>query len=133
MQAHAVSMNPLPSTASDDHDCARPCMMQASHRLSLHRRKGRTLRGFFVLMAAAALAGCATVTPGPFQITVRDTDDTVLEQFQFQAGSYNSLEIAIIGMCRVYPDATVTADQLQTHERVQERCKRSFASMLTLS
>lgn len=112
---------------------ARPRMMQASHRLSFLGRKARALRGFPALVAVAALAGCATVTPGPFQITVRDTDDTLLEQFQFQAGSYDSLEIAIIGMCRVYPDATVTADQLQTHERVQERCKRSFASMLTLS
>ncbi len=112
---------------------ARPRMMQASHRLSFLGRKARALRGFPALVAAVALASCATVTPGPFQITVRDTDDTLLEQFQFQAGSYDSLEIAIIGMCRVYPDATVTADQLQTHERVQERCKRSFASMLTLS
>lgn len=83
--------------------------------------------------AAALLAGCATVTPGPFQITVRDTDDTVLERFQFQAGSQSSLETALIGMCRVYPEATVTADQLNTHERVQERCKRSLASMLSPS
>jgi hypothetical protein len=85
------------------------------------------------LAAAAMLAGCATVTPGPFQITVRDADDTVLEQFQFQAGSQGSLETAMIGMCRVYPEATVIAEQLSTHERLQERCKRSFASMLSLS
>nr|WP_231479621.1 hypothetical protein [Ralstonia sp. UNC404CL21Col] len=85
------------------------------------------------LAAAAMLAGCATVTPGPFQITVRDADDTVLEQFQFQAGSQGSLETAMIGMCRVYPDATVIAEQLSTHERLQERCKRSFASMLSAS
>jgi hypothetical protein len=81
----------------------------------------------------ALLAGCATVTPGPFQITVRDADDTVLERFQFQAGSQSSLQTAMIGMCRVYPDATVTADQLNTHERLQERCNRSFASMLSPS
>jgi len=133
MRARTVSMNPALPTASDDHGCARPCMMQAPHSLSCLCRKARTLGGLSALIAAAALAGCATVTPGPFQITVRDTDDTVLEQFQFQAGSYDSLEIAIIGMCRVYPEAIVTADQLQTHERVQERCKRSFASMLTPS
>lgn len=90
-----------------------------------------TLWRLLLAAATATLAACATVTPGPFQITVHDTDDTVLEQFQFQAGSQDSLEIAIIGMCRVYPEATVIAEQLQTHERVQERCKRSFASMLT--
>lgn len=83
-----------------------------------------------LVVAAALLAGCATVTPGPFQITVRDADDTILEQFQFQAGSQNSLEIAMIGMCRVYQEATVIAEQLLTHERMEERCKRSFASML---
>ncbi len=93
----------------------------------------RPLRSVLCIALAAAvtmLVGCATVTPGPFQITVRDTDDTVLEQFQFQAGSQNSLEIAMIGMCRVYPEATVIAEQLMTHERMQERCKRSFASLL---
>jgi hypothetical protein len=85
------------------------------------------------LAAAAMLAGCATVTPGPFQITVRDADDTVLEQFQFQAGSQGALETAMIGMCRVYPEATVIAEQLSTHEYLRERCKRSFASMLAPS
>ncbi|WP_296228001.1 hypothetical protein [Ralstonia sp. UBA689] len=101
--------------------------------MTLARRLIRTARfSLCISLAAAAtmLAGCATVTPGPFQITVRDTDDTLLEQFQFQAGSQNALEIAMIGMCRVYPDAVVVAEQLLTHERLQERCKRSFASML---
>ena len=37
----------------------------------------------------------------------------------------------MIGMCRVYPEATVIAEQLSTHERLQERCRRSFASMLS--
>lgn len=97
------------------------------------RRLICSVPGISLALATAMLAGCATVTPGPFQITVRDTDDTVLEQFQFQAGSPDSLDIAIIGMCRVYPEATVIAEQLQTHERVQEHCKRSFASMLTAS
>ena len=60
-------------------------------------------------------------------------DDTVLEQFQFQAGSQGALETAMIGMCRVYPEATVIAEQLSTHERLRERCKRSFASMLSAS
>ncbi len=71
-------------------------------------------------LAAVLLAGCATVTPGAFLITVRDADDTVLEQFQFQAGSQSSLEGAMIGMCRVYPDATIVAEQLQTHEQLKE-------------
>nr|WP_233902544.1 MULTISPECIES: hypothetical protein [Ralstonia] len=93
----------------------------------------RLLPHIALAVAAALLAGCATVTPGPFQITVRDADDTVLERFQFQAGSQSSLQTALIGMCRVYPDATVTADQLNTHERLQERCNRSFASMLAPS
>lgn len=96
-------------------------------------RPTRSRLCFTLAVAATMLAGCATVTPGPFQITVRDADDTVLEQFQFQAGSQGSLETAMIGMCRVYPEATVIAEQLSTHERLQERCKRSFASMLTSS
>lgn len=101
------------------------------------RRPVRTVRSTVCIalgVAATVLAGCTTfVTPGPFQITVRDTDDTVLEQFEFQAGSSDSLDIAIVGMCRVYPEATITAEQLKTHERVKEKCRRSFASMLTLS
>jgi hypothetical protein len=98
-------------------------------------RSRRPTRSLLCLTLAAAgmLAGCATVTPGPFLITVRDADDTVLEQFQFQAGSQGALETAMIGMCRVYPEATVIAEQLSTHERLQERCKRSFASMLSAS
>lgn len=96
------------------------------------RRPTRSLL-CLTLAAAAMLAGCATVTPGPFLITVRDADDTVLEQFQFQAGSQGALETAMIGMCRVYPEATVIAEQLSTHERLRERCKRSFASMLSAS
>nr|WP_254659090.1 hypothetical protein [Ralstonia pickettii] len=93
------------------------------------RRPTRSLL-CLTLAAAAMLAACATVTPGVFQITVRDADDKVLEQFQFQASSQGSLETAMIGMCRVYPDATVIAEQLSTHERLHERCKRSFASIL---
>ena len=96
------------------------------------RRPTRSLL-CLTLAAAAMLAGCATVTPGPFLITVRDADDTVLAQVQFQAGSQGALETAMIGMCRVYPKATVIAEQLSTHERLQERCKRSFASMLSAS
>ena len=98
-------------------------------------RSRRPTRSLLCLTLAAAgmLAGCATVTPGPFLITVRDADDTVLEQFQFQAGSQGALETAMIGMCRVYPEATVIAEQLSTHERPQERCRRSFASMLSAS
>ena len=91
------------------------------------------VRAASMVVAAVLAAGCATVTPGPFQITVRDADDSVLEQFQFQAGSQASLESAMIGMCRVYPDATVVAEQLQTHEQLRERCKRSLASMLSAS
>lgn len=101
------------------------------------RRSVRTVRstGCIALAAAATmLAGCTTfVTPGPFQITVRDTDDTVLEQFEFQAGSSDSLDIAMVGMCRVYPEAIITAEHLKTHERVKEKCKRSLASILTSS
>ena len=101
------------------------------------RRPVRTVRSTVCIalgVAATMLAGCTTfVTPGPFQITVRDTDDTVLEQFEFQAGSSASLDIAIVGMCRVYPEAIITAEQLKTHERVKEKCKRSLASMLTSS
>jgi len=93
-------------------------------------RIGRRALCIPLAAAAAMLAGCATVTPGPFEITVRDADDTLLEQFQFQAGSQNALDIAVIGMCRMYPEATVIAEQLTTHERLRERCKRSFASML---
>ncbi|AYB54224.1 hypothetical protein [Ralstonia solanacearum] len=98
-----------------------------------HTRRPRAVLAASVAMAAMLAAGCATVTPGPFQITVHDTDDSVLEQFQFQAGSQASLESAMIGMCRVYPDATVVAEQLQTHEQLRERCKRSLASMLSVS
>ena len=101
------------------------------------RRPVRTVRSTVCIalgVAATMLAGCTTfVTPGPFQITVRDTDDTVLEKFEFQAGSSDSLDIAIVGMCRVYPEAIITAEQLKTHERVKEKCRRSFASMLTSS
>lgn len=101
------------------------------------RRPVRTARSaacIALAVAATMLAGCATfVTPGPFQITVRDTDDTVLEQFEFQASSSDSLDIAMVGMCRVYPEAIITAEQLKTHERVQEKCKRSFALILTTS
>lgn len=94
-------------------------------------RRPHPVRAASMVAAAVLAAGCATVTPGPFQITVRGADDSVLEQFQFQAGSQASLESAMIGMCRVYPDATVVAEQLQTHEQLHERCKRSLASMLS--
>ncbi|MHA6908834.1 hypothetical protein ACQUJS_10450 [Ralstonia pseudosolanacearum] len=96
-------------------------------------RRSHPVRAASMVVAAVLAAGCATVTPGPFQITVRGADDAVLEQFQFQAGSQASLESAMIGMCRVYPDATVVAEQLQTHELLHERCKRSLASMLSAS